>query len=71
MKTPIKAALLYEAAYQRYLEGGYLTKLRDFCHQEGIYYQGFKEWAKENDYSLCPDSCWDGQIGTIIKIDIL
>ena len=71
MKTPPKSAVLYEAAYDRFLEGGYLSKLKDFCHQEGIYYQGFQEWAQENNYSLSPESCWDSQIGTIIKIDIL
>jgi len=71
MKTPLKAALLYEVVYQRYLEGGYLLKLRDFCHQERIYYQGFQEWAKEKGYSLCQNNHLNCKSGTIFKIDIL
>ncbi|MDY0199286.1 MAG: hypothetical protein RBR68_15905 [Tenuifilaceae bacterium] len=71
MKTTAKASLLYEAAYQRYLEGGYLSKLKDFCQQERIYYQGFQEWAIEKGYPLCSNNYWDGQVGTIFKIDIL
>lgn len=71
MKTPPKAVLLYEAAYSRYVTGGYLLKLQDFCRQEGIYYQGFQQWAQEKEYSLCTDSCWAGQEGTIFKLDIL
>ncbi len=71
MKTPPKAALLYEAAYSRYVAGGYLLKLKDFCLQEGIYFQGFQEWVQEKEYSLSVDCCWTGQVGKIFKIDLL
>ena len=48
--TAQKAAQRYEVSYSRYFTGGYFLKLREFCRQEGIYYQGFIAWAKENDH---------------------
>jgi len=69
--TSVKAAQRYEISYSRYVSGGYFLKLRDFCRQEGIYYQGFIEWAKENDYYLSGDCLSFYQAGVIFKVDLL
>lgn len=71
MKTSPKAALRYEKAYERYVSGGYFFKLREFCHQEGIYYQGFIEWSKEKEYNLSDDSLRFEETGIIFKIDLI
>ncbi len=69
--TSLKAAQRYEISYNRYVSGGYFLKLRDFCRQEGIYYPGFIEWAKENDYYLSDDCLSFDQTGVIFKVDLL
>lgn len=69
--TPIKAAQRYEVAYKRYLTGGYFLRLRDFCREEGIYYQGFIAWAKENDHYLSDDRLMFDQEEVIFKVDLL
>ena len=70
MHTPPKAALRYEIAYERYVTGGYFLKLRDFCRREGIYYEGFIEWSKEQDYHLTDDCLKFEETGIIYKIDL-
>ena len=69
--TPLKAAIRYEIAYKRYITGGYFLKLREFCREEGIYYQGFILWAKENDYYLSNDRLKFYHDGVIFKIDLI
>ena len=69
--TPLKAAIRYEIAYNRYITGGYFLKLREFCREEGIYYHGFILWAKENDYYLSNDRLKFDHDGVIFKIDLI
>jgi hypothetical protein len=45
--------------------------LRQFCREEGIYYQGFILWAKENDYYLSNDRLKFDHDGVIFKIDLI
>lgn len=69
--TSQKAAQRYQASYSRYITGGYFLRLRDFCRQEGIYFQGFIAWAKENDHYLSDNRLRFDQEGVIFKIDLL
>jgi len=71
MQTAPQAAHRYEIAYERYVSGGYFYKLREFCRQEGIYYHGFIEWAKENNYYLSDDRLVFEEMGIIFKVDFL
>ncbi|MEZ7885207.1 MAG: hypothetical protein QMB39_08105 [Bacteroidales bacterium] len=68
--TSKKAAQRYEIAYKRYLTGGFFLKLRDFCKEEGVYYPGFIEWAKENGYYFSKNSLRFDQEGVLFKVDL-
>jgi len=48
-----QAETRYQTAYIKYAEQDFNITIREFCKQERLYYEGFKEWLEKSEFHEC------------------